>query len=114
MTQETALEKPVVTPPPSISLPNRLFNLIPGVLLLFVIGYAGKLIQQGIKDYGKANNMVLPDIEYVLWAIIIGLVIANTVGIPKIFRAGVGTYEYFLKLGIVLLGARFVLGDVLK
>jgi uncharacterized integral membrane protein (TIGR00698 family) len=114
MTQEAAVPEPIVTPTPAIGLPNRIISLIPGVILLFIIGYAGKLIQQGIKDYGKANNVTLPDIEYVLWAIIIGLVIANTVGIPKIFRPGVATYEYFLKVGIVLLGARFVLGDVLK
>jgi uncharacterized integral membrane protein (TIGR00698 family) len=115
MTQETVVEKPVVTPPSTTtSQPNRILSLIPGVLLLFVIGYAGKLIEQGIKDYGKANNVSLPNIEYVLWAIIIGLVIANTVGVPNIFKAGVATYEYFLKVGIVLLGARFVLGDVLK
>jgi uncharacterized integral membrane protein (TIGR00698 family) len=50
----------------------------------------------------------------VLWAIIIGLIISNTIGIPAIFRAGVATYEFFLKLGIVLLGVRFLLGDVLK
>jgi uncharacterized integral membrane protein (TIGR00698 family) len=114
MTPETAVEKPVVTPEPNPGLANRVLSLIPGVLLLFVIGYAGKLIEQAIKDYGKANNTTVPNLEYVLWAIIIGLVIANTIGIPKIFRPGVATYEFFLKVGIVLLGARFVLGDVLK
>jgi uncharacterized integral membrane protein (TIGR00698 family) len=45
---------------------------------------------------------------------VIGLIIANTIGVPKVFRAGIGTYEFFLKLGIVLLGVRFLLGDVLK
>ncbi len=35
-------------------------------------------------------------------------------GIPKLFQAGIATYEFWLKLGIVLLGARFVLADVLK
>ena len=49
-----------------------------------------------------------------LWAILIGLVIGNTVEIPKVFQAGIGSYEFFLKAGIVLLGARFLLGDVLK
>ena len=33
---------------------------------------------------------------------------------PRIFRAGVATYEFWLKLGIVLLGVRFLLGDVLR
>jgi len=99
---------------PRLSLPRRFFELLPGLLLLLVIGFAGKLIEQSINGYGKANYLALPNIEYVLWAIIIGLIIANTVGVPKLFRPGIATYEFFLKLGIVLLGVRFLLGDVLK
>jgi uncharacterized integral membrane protein (TIGR00698 family) len=57
---------------------------------------------------------VLPNIEYVLWAILLGLVISNTLGVPAMFRAGVATYEFWLKTGIVLLGARFLIGDVLR
>jgi len=34
--------------------------------------------------------------------------------IPRIFLPGIATYEFWLKTGIVLLGARFVLGDILK
>ena len=97
-----------------ISLPQRFAELLPGVVLLLTIGYAGKLIEQSISAYGKTNHIALPNIEYVLWAIVIGLGIANTVRVPKIFRAGIATYEFFLKLGIVLLGVRFLLGDVLK
>jgi uncharacterized integral membrane protein (TIGR00698 family) len=99
---------------PRLSLPRRFLELLPGLLLLLVIGFSGKLIEQSINAYGKANHLALPNIEYVLWAIIIGLIIANTVGVPKLFRPGIATYEFFLKLGIVLLGVRFLLGDVLK
>ena len=88
-------------------------GLLPGIALLFVVGYAGKVIEQGIARYGKAHHLVLPNVEYVLWAILIGVVIANTVGLPRIFRAGVATYEFWLKAGIILLGARFILGDIL-
>src|SRR5208282_3176956 len=35
-------------------------------------------------------------------------------GLAKIFQPGVATYEFWLKAGIVLLGSRFLLGDVLK
>src|SRR5215813_4196093 len=93
---------------------SSFLRLIPGVLLLAAVGYAGKFIEQFIGRYGKAHHLVLPNIEYVLWAIVIGLVIANTVGVPEIFRAGVATYEFWLKAGIVLLGARFILGDILR
>ncbi len=89
-------------------------RLLPGVLLLAVVGYAGKFIEQFISRYGKAHHLVLPNIEYVLWAILIGLLIANTAGVPRVFRPGVATYEFWLKTGIVLLGARFILGDIAK
>jgi uncharacterized integral membrane protein (TIGR00698 family) len=91
-----------------------LFSLLPGILLLAVIGYAGKVTEQSITAYGVAHNVALPNIEYVLWAILFGLVVANTVGVPSAFRAGVDTYEFWLKIGIVFQGVRFVVGDVLK
>jgi len=92
----------------------RFLRLIPGVLLLAAIGYAGKLLEQNVGKYAKAHHWVFPNIEYVLWAILLGLLISNTVGVPEIFRTGVATYEFWLKAGIVLLGSRFLLGDVWK
>jgi uncharacterized integral membrane protein (TIGR00698 family) len=92
----------------------NLLRKIPGILLLAVIGYAGKFTEQSIAAYGKAHHTALPNIEYVLWAIIFGLLIANTVRVPALFRPGVDTYEFWLKIGIVFLGVRFVLGDVVK
>jgi uncharacterized integral membrane protein (TIGR00698 family) len=92
----------------------RFLRLIPGILLLFGIGYAGKLLEQNVGKFAKAHHWTFPNIEYVLWAILLGLMISNVIGIPRIFRAGVATYEFWLKAGIVLLGARFLLGDVLK
>src|SRR6202035_4863437 len=95
--------------------PNLQFlRVIPGILLLATIGYAGKLLEQNVGKYAKSHHWIFPNIEYVLWAILLGLAISNTVGVPAIFRAGVATYEFWLKVGIVLLGARFLLGDVLK
>ena len=90
----------------------RWAQIVPGTLLLAIIGLAGKVTEQWIAAYGKAHNLTLPNIEYVLWAIVFGLVISNTIGVPEIFRRGVETYEFWLKAGIVLLGVRFLLGDV--
>src|SRR2546429_9380308 len=92
----------------------RFLRVIPGVLLLAAVGYAGKLLEQNVGAYAKAHHWTFPNIEYVLWAIVLGLVISNTVGIPEIFRTGVATYEFWLKAGIVLLGSRFLLGDILN
>lgn len=107
-------QKTLAVPQPAFSLPQRVIQLIPGVVLLFVIGYLGKLTEQAIRNYGTAHHLALPNIEYVLWAIVYGLIITNVIGIPALFAPGVATYDFWLKTGIVLLGARFLLGDVLK
>src|SRR6516164_10042467 len=89
-------------------------KVVPGILLLAAVGYAGKLLEANVGKYAKSHHWTFPNVEYVLWAILIGLVISNTVGVPEVFRPGVATYEFWLKAGIVLLGSRFLLGDVLK
>ncbi|EWM10771.1 putative sulfate exporter family transporter [Kutzneria sp. 744] len=59
-----------------------------------------------MRSLGKATGTARPDIEYALWAIVIGL--------PALFRPGVASYGFWLKTGIVLLGARLVLGDLAR
>jgi uncharacterized integral membrane protein (TIGR00698 family) len=104
----------VIPQNPPLSLSSRFVRLIPGVALLAVIGFAGKLLEKNINAYTKANHLTFPNIEYVLWAILIGLVISNVLGLAEFFKPGVATYEFWLKAGIVLLGSRFLLGDVAK
>src|SRR5437588_4213685 len=98
--------------PRLVSFPQRLFEPLPGIALLAAIGLLGKFIEQRIAIYGRTHHLHLPNIEYVLWAILIGVVVANTVGVPKVFHAGIATYDFWLKTGIVLLGARFLVGDL--
>jgi len=90
-----------------------LLGLLPGVALLFGIGLLGKLIEHTFSILRQQHHLLLPQIDYVLWAIVLGLIISNTVGVARIFHLGVATYELWLKLGIVLVGARFLLQDVL-
>jgi uncharacterized integral membrane protein (TIGR00698 family) len=101
-------------PPLVLSAPHRWLTLLPGLLVLGLIGYAGKVTEQSIAAYGRVHHLTLPNIEYVLWAILFGLVVSNTIGVPEICDAGIDTYEFWLKAGIVLLGVRFVLGDVVR
>ncbi|AKK27981.1 YeiH family protein [Mycobacterium sp. EPa45] len=104
---QTSEEQPIFTS-------RNLLDYVPGVLLLIGIGLLGKYAQIWWNALAKNQHWTVPDIEYVLWAIVIGLLITNTVGLHRIFRPGVQTYEFWLKIGIVLLGARFVLGDIVK
>lgn len=98
-------------------LPARIGRLVPGVALLFGIGYSGKLAETALKNFGKTSGVSVPNIEYVLWAIIFGLVIGNVFGGRRWFRVfdpGIATYDFWLKLGIILLGVRFLLADVIR
>jgi hypothetical protein len=63
---------------------KRGLRLLPGLGLLLAVGYTGKLIERSITAYGRSHHMKLPNIEYVLWAILLGLLISNTVGIPPL------------------------------
>jgi uncharacterized integral membrane protein (TIGR00698 family) len=103
---------PALAPAPSLT--TRFVQTLPGVALLFGIGLLGKVLEHTLTVLRMRYHLLLPQIEYVLWAIVLGLLISNTVGVAKIFRPGVATYELWLKLGIVLVGARFLMQDVLQ
>ena len=104
---DARLEEPTFTS-------RRPLDYVPGILLLIAVGVLGKYAQIWWNALAKHEHWRVPDIEYVLWAIVIGLLITNTIGLHRIFRPGVLTYEFWLKVGIVVLGARFVLGDIVK
>jgi uncharacterized integral membrane protein (TIGR00698 family) len=98
---------------PLAQKPPSLLGILPGIALLFAIGLLGKVLEHAFNVLRTEHHLRLPQIEYVLWAIILGLIVSNSVGIARIFRPGIATYELWLKLGIVLVGARFLLQDVL-
>jgi hypothetical protein len=69
---------------PQVQPALRILRVIPGILLLAAVGCAGKLLEQNVGAYAKAHHWTFPNIEYVLWAIVLGLAISNTVGVPEI------------------------------
>jgi uncharacterized membrane protein YadS len=74
----------------------------PIVFLLATIAYvlAGQSV---IKAY---------NLEYALWALLVGLIISNTIGTPAWLRPAVVT-EFFIKTGLVLLGAEVLMSRLL-
>lgn len=52
-------------------------------------------------------------IGYAAWAILFGLIISNTVGTPEWAKPAVQT-EYYIKTGLVLLGAEILFGKILS
>src|SRR5665213_1471675 len=98
------------TPAPAESLRA----LLPGVALLFGIGILGKVLERAPSlIHPRDPHIFFPHIEYVLWAILLGLAVSNTIGVSPRFRPGVATYALRRKRGIVLVGGKFLLQDVL-
>lgn len=81
------------------------------IILVVLVAEADKWIADSFKAQGVSKN----PLEYPLTAVVIGL-IANAVlrvtGLYTFIRPAVRT-ELFLKIGLVLLGARISLGDLL-
>ncbi|QDT70330.1 hypothetical protein MalM25_32770 [Planctomycetes bacterium MalM25] len=61
----------------------------------------------------KQETVAYYGLAYALWAIVLGLLIANTVGVPDWLRPALRT-ELYMKVGLVLLGAEVLLSRLLE
>jgi len=79
---------------------------IPGFIVIFLLSLISIIIsrQQFINKWG---------FEYVIFALIFGLVISNVFTVPAILKAA-GMTEYFIKIGLVCMGAGIVFSDVVR
>ncbi|MFD1864623.1 YeiH family protein [Planococcus chinensis] len=103
---------------------NRRFDkswigLFPGLLLSLIVLLAGiygaeaigaALLAAGILPEGSSSP-----ISAIFVAILLGIIIRNTVGLPELFLSGIGfAVKYALRAGIILLGLRLSLTEALK
>lgn len=79
----------------------------------FMVGFAFVFLM-AVLAYTAASNATMKHygIGYAAWAILFGLIISNTVGTPKWVMHAVQT-EYYIKTGLVLLGAEILFGKIL-
>ncbi len=77
-----------------------------GYTLVFTIGMISYLLanHQLARAYG---------LGYAVWALLIGLLISNTIGTPKWLLAGARS-EMYIKTGLVLLGAEILFNKILQ
>ena len=77
-----------------------------GFAFVFLVAVLAQLLaaQANIKDAG---------LGYAAWAILIGLLISNTIGTPTWVKPAVQT-EYFIKTGLVLLGAEILFSKIVS
>ncbi len=80
----------------------KFLEAFPPVFILAVIAYA-----MSTQEVVSAYNL-----EYALWALLLGLIISNTIGTPAFLRPAMLT-EFYIKTGLVLLGAEVLLNRLL-
>ena len=81
-------------------------KFVPAFFFVFFVAVLAYLAASNatMKQYG---------IGYAAWAILFGLIISNTIGTPKWVMPAVQT-EYYIKTGLVLLGAEILFGKILS
>lgn len=84
---------------------EKLRNFIPAFILLFFIAVIVRLV--------SAEFTFKRYLEWAFWALIIGLIIANTVGIPKWLKPAIRT-EFYIKTGLVVFGFSVLFSNIAK
>ena len=88
------------------ALGSRLTRFLPGALLMAALAWLAQAI--------AALPMVSAwSLEYVVFALVLGLVVNHTVAVPTWLREAVRT-EYYIKTGLVVLGAGILVDDILR
>lgn len=84
----------------------RLLRFLPGALLVSALAW----LAQAIAALPAVSAWSL---EYVIFALAIGLIVSHTVPIPAWLREAVRT-EYYIKTGLVVLGAGILIDDIAR
>ena len=115
----------------SVFGPRNLANMLIAGALIGILGSAGVLLMK--ESFARfaigfpvlyalacaalliAGNTTIAawGFEYVIFAFLLGLAISNSVGVPSWLKGAVRT-EYYIKIGLVLLGASILSGDLLQ
>jgi len=89
-----------------VAMKNKIKPYVASFPLIFILAYLSFLIskQKTVHDFG---------VEYVFWALILGLLISNILRTPNWLKAALKT-ELFIKIGLVLLGAEILFHLILS
>ena len=84
---------------------GKLRQFIPAFTGLFVLAVAVRLV--------SAEFTLNRYLEWAFWALIIGLLISNTVGVPKWLKPAIRT-EFYIKTGLVIMGFSVLFSNIAK
>ncbi len=84
---------------------EKLKKFIPAFIALFVIAIVVRMV--------SAEFTLKRYLEWAFWALIIGLLIANTVGTPKWLKPAIRT-EFYIKTGLVVFGFSILFSNIAR
>ena len=90
------------------------FALIGGKVGAFVVGFPVVFLLAWLGRVIAGNGLFVEyGVEYVIFALLLGLLISNTIGTPKWLLPAVQT-EYYIKTGLVVLGAGLLFLEIVQ
>ncbi len=95
-----------------VSLPGAL--VLGASLTRYLVGFPVVFALAWFAQFAAGNStMSYWGIEYVIFALVIGLFISNVIGLPEWLKEAVRT-EYYIKTGLVIMGATILFQDILQ
>jgi uncharacterized integral membrane protein (TIGR00698 family) len=89
-------------------------KLIGGNITKYIIGFPIVYALSWLSQLIAGNSTVSYwGVEYVIFALLIGLLISNTLSVPSWIKEAIKT-EYYIKTGLVILGASILFQEILK
>lgn len=84
---------------------------LPGLLLVLILAVVARYADGWLKaNYGAVQDVL--HLNYVILAIIAGMLVRNTVGVPARCEEGLKYSTVFTKVGIVLMGTKYTLASL--
>ena len=84
---------------------GKIREYLPAFAVLFVIAVVVRLV--------SAEFTLNRYLEWAFWSLIIGLLISNTVGVPKWLRPAIQT-EFYIKTGLVIMGFSVLFSNIAR
>ncbi len=111
-----------VRKPGNTILDRFVLQPLPGILLILVMAMAirwylepvVKLISHSLQPVLGFKIYKVLNLNYVILGLLAGVILTNTYGIPKFAQAGVKCARFVLKMGVIMLGARYSFAELAK
>ncbi len=105
------------------SLLDRFFlQPVGGIVLIMIMAMAIRwylepvviIVTKSLQPTLGVNLYKILNLNYVVLGILAGVLLTNTYGIPKFAEAGVKCARFVLKMGVIMLGARYSFAELAK